>query len=107
MCYEALFPRLSQRGFYKVKLTTSAGQREHARLVACNLDATEGDLTLVDPTQLAAWVGDRVELVPLEVVGTQSVDVARDEFWFQVLLALVVTLGVEQFLACWFGRRRA
>jgi len=33
--------------------------------------------------------------------------VSRDEFWFQVLLGLLATLGLEQVLACWFGTRRA
>ncbi len=105
--YEALFPRLPQRGFYQVKLVASASQADHTRRVAANLDSREGNLALVDPTQLADWVGDKVEWVTLDIVGTQSVDVARDEFWFQVLLGLLVTLGLEQFLACWFGTRRA
>jgi hypothetical protein len=105
--YEALFPRLPQRGFYQVKLVASASQADHTRRVAANLDSREGNLALVDTTQLADWVGDKVEWVTLDIVGTQSVDVARDEFWFQVLLGLLVTLGLEQLLACWFGTRRA
>jgi hypothetical protein len=104
--YEAMFARLPQRGIYTLKLKPSDAEQDHVRLVACNLEAREGELTLVDRTQLATWVGDKVELVSLDTVGTQSVDVARDEFWFQVLLALLVTLGLEQFLACWFGTRR-
>ncbi|MDP1562595.1 MAG: BatA domain-containing protein [Pirellulaceae bacterium] len=104
--YEAMFARLPQRGIYKIKLKPSGAGKDHVRLVATNLEAREGDLTLADRTQLASWVGDKVELVTLETVGTQSVDVSRDEFWFQVLLALLVTLGLEQFLACWFGTRR-
>lgn len=104
--YEAMFPKLPQRGIYKIKLKPSGSGEDHIRLVATNLEAREGDLSLVDRTQLASWVGDKVELVTLETVGTQSVDVSRDEFWFQVLLALLVTLGLEQFLACWFGTRR-
>ncbi len=104
--YEAMFARLPQRGIYKVKLKPSEAGDDHVRLVATNLEAREGELTLVDRTQLASWVGDKVELVTLDAVGTQSVDVARDEFWFQVLLALLITLGLEQFLACWFGTRR-
>ncbi|MBL8892254.1 MAG: BatA domain-containing protein [Planctomycetaceae bacterium] len=104
--YEAMFARLPQRGIYKLKLKPSDTDQDHVRLVACNLEAREGELTLVDRTQLATWVGDKVELVSLETVGTQSVDVARDEFWFQVLIALLLTLGLEQFLACWFGTRR-
>jgi hypothetical protein len=104
--YEAMFARLPQKGNYRLKLQASAGEREHTRLIACNLDRGEGQLSLVDPTQLASWVGDKVELVPLDIVGTQSVDVARDEFWFQVLVGLLLTLGLEQFLACWFGTRR-
>jgi hypothetical protein len=104
--YEAMFARLPQKGIYRLKLQASAGEREHTRLIACNLDRGEGQLSLVDPTQLASWVGDKVELVPLDIVGTQSVDVARDEFWFQVLVGLLLTLGLEQFLACWFGTRR-
>ena len=104
--YEAMFPRLPQRGVYKVKLKPSEADGDHIRLVACNLEAREGDLTLVERAQLAAWVGDKVQLVSLDSVGDQSVDVARDEFWFQVLLALLITLGLEQFLACWFGTRR-
>lgn len=105
--YEALFSRLPQRGFYSVKLQSSANQSEYTRRVAANLDPREGNLTLVDPAQLSNWVGDKVEWVSLDVVGTQSVDVARDEFWFQVLLGLLATLGLEQLLACWFGTRRS
>jgi hypothetical protein len=105
--YEAMFARLPQRGVYRLKLKASEGEREHTRLLACNLEPNEGDLRLVDAAQLANWVGDKVELVPLEIVGSQSVNVARDEFWFQVLLGLLLTLGLEQFLACWFGTRRA
>jgi len=105
--YEALFPRLPQRGFYRVKLLLSGSQTEHTRLVAANLDSRESDLKLVDAAQLVNWVGDKVEWVSLDIVGTQSVDVARDEFWFQVLLGLLATLGLEQVLACWFGTRRA
>lgn len=104
--YEAMFARLPQRGIYKLKLKPSEAEGDHLRLVACNLEAREGNLLLVDRSQLALWVGDKVELVSLDTVGTQSVDVARDEFWFQVLLALLLTLGLEQFLACWFGTRR-
>lgn len=104
--YEAMFARLPQRGIYKLKLRPSEADGDHLRLVACNLEAREGDLSLVDRSQLALWVGDKVQLVSLDTVGTQSVDVARDEFWFQVLLALLLTLGLEQFLACWFGTRR-
>lgn len=104
--YEAMFARLPQRGIYKLKLKPSDAEQDHVRLVACNLEAREGELKLVDRTQLATWVGDKVELVSLDSVGAQSVDVARDEFWFQVLVALLLTLGLEQFLACWFGTRR-
>lgn len=104
--YEAMFAKLPQRGIYKLKLKPSDAEQDHVRLVACNLEAREGELLLVDRTQLATWVGDKVELVSLESVGTQSVDVARDEFWFQVLVALLLTLGLEHFLACWFGSRR-
>lgn len=105
--YEAMFQRLTQRGFYKLKLNSTDTNREHVRWIGCNLEVAEGDLKLVDSTQLMAWVGDRVEFVPLDIVGSQSVDVARDEFWFQILLALLAILGLEQFLAVWFGSRRS
>jgi len=104
--YEALFERLPQRGFYNLQLQSSSSDTVEKRLIACNLDPEEGDLRLVDPVELGRWVGDKVEMVPIDRVSEQSVDVARDEFWFQILLFLAVVLGAEQILACWFGTRR-
>lgn len=109
--YEAMFERLPQQGFYQLQLQATAspatdGNSQAVRTIACNLQAAEGDLRLVDRTKLTAWVGDKVELVPIDLVSEKSVDVARDEFWFQVLLALAIVLGAEQILACWFGTRR-
>lgn len=105
--YEAEFESLPERGFYELALQPTDSEDPQQRWYACNLVADEGDLKLVETDLLRQWVGDRVEWVPLSLVSQQSVNVARDEFWFQVLLFLLVALGLEQTLACWFGTRRS
>ena len=105
--YEAEFEPLPDRGFYEVELQPTAQTESVQRWYACNGVAEEGDLKLVSLPQLQQWMGERVEVVPLGLVSQQSVNVARDEFWFQVLLGLLAVLGLEQFLACWFGTRRS
>lgn len=105
--YEVAFEPLPDRGFYEMQLQPTDREEKVSRWYACNLVADEGDLKLVQQDLLRQWLGDRVEIVPLGLVSQQSVNVARDEFWFQVLVALLVTLGLEQFLACWFGSKRS
>jgi len=95
-----------QAGVYQFVLTSKDGQ-EVIRSVAVNVDPDESDLTSVSEDELRRGVGD----LPVEYVrGVErlagSTGEARTEFWRACLLAVVVLLMTEQFLAWRWGRRR-
>ncbi len=93
-------------GIYQFVLQSKDG-REEIRSVAVNVDPTESDLTSAGEDELRAALGD----LPVEYIrGVErlagSTGEARTEFWRAFLLAVVVVLMTEQFLAWRWGRRR-
>lgn len=96
----------SARGFYKLQLTKRDGQNENV-LFAANIDPGEGRLARVDEEDLKSQLGD-ANVVIAKGHASLSAETAgtRAEFWKSVLIALVIVLCCEQFLAWTFGRRR-
>lgn len=104
--YEAIFQSLKQKGFYQVKLHSNTKKEVLVQQHACNIQSTESDLKVVAQNNLERWFGESVQWVPITNMTQQSVASSRDEFWFQILMTLAAVLGLEQFLAFWFGTRR-
>jgi len=104
--YEAVFRSLKQKGFYQVKLQSNTSKDVLLQHHACNIQASESNLKVVSQNKLERWFGDSVQWVPISNMTEQSVASSRDEFWFQILMTLAAVLGLEQFLAFWFGTRR-
>jgi hypothetical protein len=76
-------------------------------LFAANIDPGEGRLARVDEEDLKSQLGD-ANVVIAKGHASLSAETAgtRAEFWKSVLIALVIVLCCEQFLAWTFGRRR-
>ncbi len=93
-------------GIYRFALVESSGQPAD-RFVAVNVDSRESDLSRASRMELnAAASGLPFEyLTGEDVIGSGEID-ARQELWQLVLLALVLTLVIEQTLAWWFGANR-
>ena len=96
-------PVATQLGTYTAELSPRGGGIEQRRL-AVNLDARESTLASASPHELDIALGR----VPHEYIRAseafQRDDAgARHEVWPVILLALVMTLFIEQALACWFG----
>ncbi len=100
------FNDTAKAGLYRVRLKRHDGGTDTA-LFAANVEATEGDLTPAEPRALRRQVADS-KIVFLEGRGylSQGVTGAKSELWRGLLLAMVITLCIEQTLGWWFGKRR-
>jgi len=94
-------------GVYQFVLTTRSGE-EAIRAVAVNLDPVESDPSRASEAELRRALP---EMPFTFVAGLDSLqeagEEARRELWRTVLLAAVLVLMGEQFLAWYFGRRNA
>ncbi len=103
--FELIWDETSRSGVYRFVLTGMTGEQT-IRAVAVNLDPQESDL--VKATQ--AELEERITELPftyldgVEAIGEVD-EAARSELWRSVLVAAMVVLMGEQFLAWWFGRR--
>jgi len=80
---------------------------EGVRMVPVNLDASESDLSMVNEVELRREMGS----IPFEYIQglgnvSRGSDDARAEFWRPALIAALVMLMSEQFLAWRWGRKR-
>jgi hypothetical protein len=91
---------LSEQGFYEVRGTTSGAE---ATVIASNVDPAEGDLTAMDPKEIAlaavgapgasgAAGGEGVPLTPEAQENNQRL-------WQYLLFAGLVLLGVDTVLS--------
>jgi hypothetical protein len=96
----------TRAGLYEIELSRFDGQRE-PYMYAVNVDPSEGDLTPIAADELKRQLGDaRVAFVDGAPTLANGAENAKREFWFPILIGLVGVLGIEQFLAWWFGSRR-
>lgn len=106
MLYQTEFTGLKDRGFYKMLLTRKTGQVD-SLLFSVNVDANESDLKRLDTGAInQSYFGERTQLVSVKDINGVSVSAGESEIWFNLLVALMCVLGVEQFLGWWFGRKR-
>jgi hypothetical protein len=104
--YQVRFDRLPRRGFYEMQLARTSGTIQPVSF-AVNLDPTESDLRRLDLDAVGPdYFGPQARLVSLESLASLVVSGGHNEIWPQILLGLVAVLGLEQFLAWWFGRKR-
>jgi len=100
------FSETAKSGLYRVRLKRHDGGTD-TELFAANVEATEGDLTPAEPRALRRQVaGSKIVFLEGREYLSQGTIGAKSELWRGLLLALVVTLCVEQTLGWWFGRRR-
>ncbi len=89
---------LDQNGVYRVE--SSASQTN--QLYSVNLDTAESDLTRIDSDAIP-----EVLRQPLDHPGEQGVTSPEDEqrnIYQYLLVAVLCILGIESFLAWWFGK---
>jgi len=99
------FEETDRCGFYRLELDRRDGEAETA-LFAVNLDPAEGDLRPVPEDELRVRFGAAdIKIVRGDAFLAKSAQAAKTEIWRAVLVALVLTLCVEQFLGWWFGKR--
>jgi uncharacterized membrane protein len=93
-------------GLYRFELTANTGERAE-RFAVVNPDASECDLATCTQEQLASALGDKpaYEFVADVRVLTDEAASARRELWWPLLIAAVVALMTEQWLAWYFGSR--
>ncbi|MBM4031776.1 MAG: hypothetical protein FJ291_08335 [Planctomycetes bacterium] len=104
--FRAQFNDTLRSGLYKVRLKRHDGSVD-TELFAANVEATEGDLTPAEPRALRRGVsGTKIAFLEGREYLAQGVAGAKSELWRGLLLAMVVTLCVEQALGWWFGKRR-
>lgn len=102
---EVKFVDTTATGYYEVETSRLDGEAIKT-LYAANVDATEGELARIDRNELQTQLGDAATIVaggPAFGGGTEG---AKREFSYHVLFAILGVLGVEQFLAWWFGKKR-
>lgn len=99
----ATYDEPTRPGLYRATLTTHDGAEE-TRLVAVNLDATEGDLRPADESRVTALAG----AAGLTILDRLEGDAGEGDvpLWRGLLIALVLVLALEQLLAWTFARRR-
>jgi hypothetical protein len=102
---ELKFADTSATGYYEVETSRLDGG-EIKTLYAANVEASEGELARVDRTELQTQLGDAATLVAGGPAFGNGSEGAKREFSFHTLFAILGVLGVEQFLAWWFGKRR-
>ncbi|RIK78705.1 MAG: hypothetical protein DCC68_14625 [Planctomycetota bacterium] len=102
---EVKFVDTTATGYYEVATLRLDGG-EVKTLYAANVDATEGELARVDRTELQTQLGDAATVIAGGPAFGNGSEGAKREFSFHVLFAILGVLGVEQFLAWWFGKRR-
>ncbi|MBI1827738.1 MAG: BatA domain-containing protein [Planctomycetes bacterium] len=93
-------------GVYQFVLRKRDGG-EAVRMVPVNLDARESDLSMVNGAELRREMG----AIPFEYIQglanvSRGADDARAEFWRPALIAAIIMLMSEQFLAWRWGRKR-
>ena len=104
--YQVRFDKLPRRGIYQMQLQRTSGAVQPIS-IAVNLDPSESDLKRLDLGSVGTdYFGPRARVVTLDELSSLAVTGGHNEIWFQILIALAVILGVEQFLAWWFGRKR-
>ena len=93
-------------GFYDFLLMRTDGTQIN-RLVAVNVDPTEGDLEMASEQALRrALPGVQLTYVKGTEHLADDVGEARVEMWRPALLMAMIVLLGEQSLAWWLGRRR-
>ncbi|MEX2188003.1 MAG: BatA domain-containing protein [Pirellulales bacterium] len=92
-------------GYYEVALSRLDGEVTRT-LYAANVDPSEGDLARVDRAQLQTQLGDAATIVVGGPAFGNGSEGAKRDYSFHVLFAILGVLGVEQFLAWWFGKKR-
>jgi hypothetical protein len=100
------YDEVDRSGFYRLGLKRRDGG-EDTVLFGSNIDPREGNLRRVDLEPFRTRVSEAgVDVVRGEEILSRGDEGSRTEFWRRVLVALVLVLCAEQFLAWWFGRRR-
>lgn len=96
----ASFPAAAVSGIYELQLTTLDNQAE-IRHLAFNVNAAEGDLSTVGPSELAERLkGVRYEYAQSDAFQLAARDLAGSNLSQWVLYLLVALLVGEQALAC-------
>jgi hypothetical protein len=103
---EVKFVDTNATGYYEVETSRLDGEVVKT-LYAANVDATEGELARVDRNELQTQLGDSATLVAGGPAFGNGSEGAKREYSFHVLFAILGVLGVEQFLAWWFGKKRS
>ena len=99
---------LRERGFYEVRAGgTALGA---GRPIAVNVDASEADLSHMDPAELVAAITDRNArgagaAGPTPFLGTAEELERRQSIWWYLLLAALLLLGAETLLSNRLSRR--
>ena len=100
---ELLLP-VRERGFYEVRPVEGSTQR--ALLVAANLDPAESDLTRLDADELRLSVSQETATVEPGAAGEERAEAGeRQRIWWFVLLAALLLLAFEGWLANRKGKR--
>jgi hypothetical protein len=99
------FADTTATGYYEVELSRFDGAVTET-LYAANVDPSEGNLARVDRTRLQEQLGESATLVAGGPAFGSGSEGAKREYSFHVLFAILGVLGVEQFLAWWFGKKR-
>lgn len=104
--YYATFEDIDRSGFYELGLNRHSGETD-TLLFASNVDTSEGKLKRLDVNSLNAdFFGENFSLIKPEVLREQEVKGSSSEIWPQIVILLLGILGLEQFLAWLWGRRR-
>ncbi|MBM4039826.1 MAG: VWA domain-containing protein [Planctomycetes bacterium] len=100
------FKETAKSGLYQLRRKRHDGGTD-TELFASNVEATEGDLTPAEPRALRRQAKDsKIVFLEGREYLSQGVTGAKSELWRGLLLAMVITLCIEQTLGWWFGKRR-
>ncbi len=104
--YQVQFENLPRRGLYQLRMRRPAGSEQRIAF-AVNLDPSESNLKRLDLASVGSdFFGPIAKVVSLDALESQVITGGHNEIWPQILIGLAIVLGLEQFLAWWFGRRR-
>jgi uncharacterized membrane protein len=96
-------PATTLLGSYAVRLMPRVGEPESFP-VAVNADPRESALQRATTAQLNQWFAGTDFVLADSLADSAPSASTRHELWRMLLIGLILTLLIEQFLAWWFGR---
>jgi hypothetical protein len=91
---------LAEQGFYEIR--TQGKDAQPALVVASNVDLAESDMTPLDPQEVSAAAMGRASAATASLADAPPTDQAQEgvqRFWWYLLFAGVLLLGMETILA--------